>query len=221
MNKVDKDYRYERKWVFDNNFSDIYNSLLKSKFYFNNSFPDRKVNSIYFDDFSNTSVKENLDGENDKTKIRIRWYGKNSYILKRPKLELKIKKNFQNYKIIKNLDVLDGLNIKKLEDVKIISKIVNSLYKKKMIIPVSTTHYDRSYLISSNNCIRSTVDKNLKVSKFNNNFFIPIFKEFNKIILELKYQKKYDDYVRKNINNISSRFSKSSKYIYSMMNYYL
>ena len=90
-----------------------------------------------------------------------------------------------------------------------------------MIIPVSTTHYDRSYLISSNNCIRSTVDKNLKVSKFNNNFFIPIFKEFNKIILELKYQKKYDDYVRKNINNISSRFSKSSKYIYSMMNYYL
>ena len=221
MNKVDKDYRYERKWVFDNNFSDIYNSLLKSKFYFNNSFPDRKVNSIYFDDFSNTSVKENLDGENDKTKIRIRWYGKNSYILKSPKLELKIKKNFQNYKIIKNLDVLDGLNIKKLEDVKIISKIVNSLYKKKMIIPVSTTHYDRSYLISSNNCIRSTVDKNLKVSKFNNNFFIPIFKEFNKIILELKYQKKYDDYVRKNINNISSRFSKSSKYIYSMMNYYL
>tara|TARA_B100001173_G_scaffold69884_1_gene59354 strand:- start:355 stop:1020 length:666 start_codon:yes stop_codon:yes gene_type:complete len=220
MKKVSEDYRFERKWIFNNNYFDIYNSLLKSKFYFNNSFPDRRVNSIYFDDFSNTSVKENLEGENDKTKIRIRWYGKNSFILKKPKLELKIKKNFQNYKIIKNLNILDGLNIKKLENVKLISKVINSIYKKKMIIPVSTTHYDRSYLISSNNFVRSTVDKNLKFSKFNNNFFIPIFKRFNKIILEFKYQKKYDGYVRENINNISSRFSKSSKYIYSMINYY-
>lgn len=220
MKKVSEDYRFERKWIFNNNYFDIYNSLLKSKFYFNNSFPDRRVNSIYFDDFSNTSVKENLEGENDKTKIRIRRYGKNSFILKKPKLELKIKKNFQNYKIIKNLNILDGLNIKKLENVKLISKVINSIYKKKMIIPVSTTHYDRSYLISSNNFVRSTVDKNLKFSKFNNNFFIPIFKRFNKIILEFKYQKKYDGYVRENINNISSRFSKSSKYIYSMINYY-
>ena len=220
MKKVSKDFRFERKWIFNNNYFDIYNSLLKSKFYFNNSFPDRRVNSIYFDDFSNTSVKENLEGENDKTKIRIRWYGKNSFILKKPKLELKIKKNFQNYKIIKSLDILDGLNIKKLGNVKLISKIINSIYKKKLIIPVSTTHYDRSYLISSNNFIRSTVDKNLKFSKFNNNFFIPIFKRFNKIILEFKYEKKYDGYVRENIKNISSRFSKSSKYIYSMINYY-
>ena len=220
MKKVSEDYRFERKWIFNNNYFDIYNSLLKSKFYFNNSFPDRRVNSIYFDDFSNTSVKENLEGENDKTKIRIRWYGKNSFILKKPKLELKIKKNFQNFKNIKNLNILDGLNIKKLENVKLISKVINSIYKKKMIIPVSTTHYDRSYLISSNNFVRSTVDKNLKFSKFNNNFFIPIFKRFNKIILEFKYQKKYDGYVRENINNISSRFSKSSKYIYSMINYY-
>ena len=89
-----------------------------------------------------------------------------------------------------------------------------------MLIPVSTTHYDRSYLISSNSFIRSTVDKNLKVSKFNNNFFIPIFKEFNKIILELKYQRRYDEFVRGNINNISARFSKNSKYIYSIINYY-
>ena len=220
MNKIDSDYRFERKWIFNNNFFDIYNSLLKSKFYFNNSFPDRMVNSIYFDDFINTSVKENLEGENDKTKIRIRWYGKNCFILKKPRLEFKIKKNFQNYKIIKKLDILNNLNIMNFEHVKIISKTVNSIYKKKMLIPVSTTHYNRSYLISSNNLIRSTLDKNLKVSRFNNNVFIPIFKEFNKIILELKYKKQYDEYVRKNINNISSRFSKSSKYIFSMINYY-
>ena len=125
-----------------------------------------------------------------------------------------------NYKIINDLKILDNLDLRKTKNVNFITKTVNSIYKIKTLIPVSTTHYDRSYFLSSNNLVRSTLDKQLKVSKFNNDFFIPIFKKFNKIILELKYEKKYDEYVRKNINDISSRYSKNSKYIYSMMSYY-
>ena len=34
-------------------------------------------------------------------------------------------------------------------------------------------------------------------------------------VLEIKYNSKYDDYVKKNIKNISARMSKSSKYVYS------
>ena len=209
-------FRFERKWVFNNNFLEIYNNLLKSKFFFKEAFPNRIINSIYFDDFSYTSVKENLEGDNDKIKIRLRWYSKNCYVLKNPKLEIKIKKQFQNYKIIKELNILNNLNIKNIKNIKFISEKVNSIYKIKKIIPVSTTHYSRSYFISSNNLIRSTLDKDLRVSRFNNNIFIPISRNFNKIILELKYNGKYDDYVRKNINLISSRYSKNSKYIYSM-----
>jgi SPX domain protein involved in polyphosphate accumulation len=216
MISSNNNYRFERKWVFNNNFLDVYNNLLKSKFFFKEAFPNRLVNSIYFDDFNYTSVKENLEGDNDKMKIRLRWYGKNCYILKNPKLEIKIKKQFQNYKIIKKLDILNNLNIKNLKNAKFISETVNSIYNKKKIIPVSTTHYNRFYFISSNNLIRSTLDKNLSVSRVNNNIFIPVFRNFNKIILELKYSGKYDDYVRKNINLISSRYSKNSKYIYSM-----
>ncbi len=213
-------YRFERKWVFNNNFLDVYNNLLKSKFLFRTNFPDRTVNSIYFDDFKNSCVSENLAGVNEKTKFRLRWYGKNNHILKNPKLEFKVKKNFMNYKIIKDLKILNNFDLRKTKNVNFITKTVNSIYKIKTLIPVSTTHYDRSYFLSSNNLVRSTLDKQLKVSKFNNDFFIPIFKKFNKIILELKYEKKYDEYVRKNINDISSRYSKNSKYIYSMMNYY-
>ena len=213
-------YRFERKWVFNNNFLDVYNNFLKSKFLFRTNFPDRTVNSIYFDDFKNSCVSENLEGVNEKTKFRLRWYGKNNHILKNPKLEFKVKKNFMNYKIINDLKILDNLDLRKTKNVNFITKTINSIYKIKTLIPVSTTHYDRSYFLSSNNLVRSTLDKQLKVSKFNNDFFIPIFKKFNKIILELKYEKKYDEYVRKNINDISSRYSKNSKYIYSMMNYY-
>ena len=181
-------YRFERKWVFNNNFLDVYNNLLKSKFLFRTNFPDRTVNSIYFDDFKNSCVSENLEGESKKTKFRLRWYGKNNHILKNPKLEFKVKKNFMNYKIIKDLKILNNLDLRKTKNVNFITKTVNSIYKIKTLIPVSTTHYDRSYFLSSNNLVRSTLDKQLKVSKFNNDFFIPIFKKFNKIILELKYE---------------------------------
>ena len=38
--------------------------------------------------YAQQSIWGNEEGENDKTKIRIRWYGKNSFILKKPKLEI-------------------------------------------------------------------------------------------------------------------------------------
>ena len=144
-------YRFERKWVFNNNFLDVYNNLLKSKFLFRTNFPDRTVNSIYFDDFNNSCVSENLAGESEKTKFRLRWYGKNNHILKNPKLEFKVKKNFMNYKIINDLKILDNLDLRKTKNVNFITKTVNSIYKIKTLIPVSTTHYDRSYFLSSNN----------------------------------------------------------------------
>ena len=212
--------RFERKWVFANNYLDVLSKLLKSKFMFRILYPDRHINSIYFDDFSYSSVKENLDGENKKIKIRLRWYGNDNFILTNPKLEFKIKQNFMNYKVIKDLPMLNNLNIKNFNDMKFVNHTVNQFYNKKILMPVSTTNYVRSYFISSNNFIRATVDSNFKVSRFFNEFYSPIFKQFTKIILEMKYKKDYDDYVLKNIRNISSRFTKNSKYIDSIINYF-
>ena len=220
MKNLNQDLRFERKWVFTNNYLDIYNKLHKSKFGFRTMYPDRYVNSIYFDDFSYSSVRENLDGSNKKMKIRLRWYGKNNFILKKPRLEFKIKKNFMNYKIINEMPNLNNLNIKNFKEMQLVNKAVNQFYDKKILKPVSTTNYIRSYFISSNNHIRSTVDINFKVSRFFNNFYSPIFKKFSKIILEMKYKKEFDDYIMININDISSRYSRNSKYIDSMINYY-
>lgn len=220
MKNLNRDLRFERKWVFPNNYLDIYNKLHKSKFGFRNMYPDRYVNSIYFDDFSYSSVRENLDGSNKKMKIRLRWYGKNNFILKNPRLEFKIKQNFMNYKIINEMPNLNNLNIKNFEEMQLLNKVVNQFYDKKILNPVSTTNYIRSYFISSNNHIRSTVDTNFKISRFFNNFYSPIFKKFPKIILEMKYKKKFDDYIMKNLSDISSRYSRNSKYIDSMINYY-
>ena len=175
--------------------------------------PKRYVNSIYFDDNNYTSIKENLDGVNNRAKFRLRWYGKNNFVLNNPKLEIKIKKNFLNYKRIFSLKKLNNLNLKNLNHVKSINYEVNNIIKKKLLFSTITTHYERLYLISGNKKIRATIDYNLKGTNFNCYFQNPIFKVSGDVIVEFKYKKEYDNYVRSNLKKISSRFSKNSKYV--------
>ena len=73
QNKIN---RFERKWIFKSeNYLALINSLLRSELFFTNQYPQRKVNSIYFDDLNFSAIRENLDGVSNKKKIRVRWYG--------------------------------------------------------------------------------------------------------------------------------------------------
>lgn len=85
-------FRYEKKFIINNlTIPEIENLLRISNFNFKRNFYNRKVNSIYFDDYNVKSVLENLDGNNFKTKIRLRWYG-DEKIINSPILEFKKKK---------------------------------------------------------------------------------------------------------------------------------
>ena len=105
----------------------------------------------------------------------------------------------------------------KLNDVKSITNDVNKILKKNLI-PTVTTHYERLYLISFNKKIRATIDYDLKGSNFFHFNYNPVYKKARNLVLELKYGKMFDDYVRKNCGSISSRYSKNSKYVYFVMN---
>ena len=68
-------FRFERKWVFKNiDKETLLLSLLNSKLFFIEQFNERVVNSIYFDDSSFSSVRDNLAGVPDRMKTRLRWY---------------------------------------------------------------------------------------------------------------------------------------------------
>jgi len=103
--------RYERKWVFNNvNVLFLINALFRSKFLFNFQYEKRKVNSIYFDDQNYSSIRENLDGVSEKTKYRIRWYGKKNIITK-PSFEIKSKKGFETKKTFPGHFILSFLSM--------------------------------------------------------------------------------------------------------------
>ena len=109
-----------------------------------------------------------------------------------------------------NYDLLDYNHIEKIE------LLINDKFNfKHKLFAILTTHYLRSYFISSNNLVRSTVDRNLKSLLLYNNRNLNIIKEYKDIILELKYDLDLDEYVRNNLGNISARFSKNSKFVNS------
>ena len=212
-------FRYERKFIVRNiTIPELENILRYSNFSFKKSFNKRKVNSIYFDDFDTGSILENLDGNNFKTKFRLRWYGEKK-IIKNPVLELKIKESYINHKKIFEIKSLNKQYFSK----KNINNILNNLKKRyyflKNKFAISSTHYDRSYFLSSKKNIRATVDSNINYTNIRN-FSHSHFNKFSKsLILEIKYSNHDDDFVRANLKNISFRISKNSKYVNSLIEY--
>ena len=206
--------RYERKWVFNSiDHNQLFILLNRSNFLFTNQFSDRQVNSIYFDDENYSSIIQNIDGISEKKKYRLRWYG-DFKIITNPTFEIKSKKGFEVSKKNFDLPEMSNLNLLDYNDVEKIELLINNNFNfKNKLFPILTTHYLRSYFISSNKLVRSTVDRNLKSLLLYKNRNLNIIKEYEDIILEFKYDLNLDEYVRSNLGNISSRLSKNSKFI--------
>ena len=205
--------RFERKWVIKNIFvSELISALKVSKFEFIKQHENRWVNSVYYDDMFNSSIYQNLNGDQKKQKIRFRWYGDNKII--NPRLEVKkniflTTKTFK--KILFNEEKLDDNSLKKIT-VKIQSIspfLVN-------YTPKTSTHYYRHYFISKDKNIRATIDEKIYYRSINQSNIDPFKKKDFNLILELKYNKTYDEYVRKCFTkNNNLRISKNSKFINS------
>ena len=205
--------RFEKKWLFKNTFyPEVLLSLYRSKFFFRQQHTPRFINSIYFDTNNLDCINDNLDGTNIRKKFRVRWYGNNK-TLNNPNLEIKYKKNFESYKKIYLLEKFKNMDFTDINNIKLLSKYINNnILLNQNLKPINLIQYKRLYLISSNNLIRATLDYDIKSKKIIN-FLNPFFSNFRDVILELKYETNLDNYVRTNLNQMNTRYSKSSKYI--------
>ena len=214
---LDKINRYERKWLYrTNDHLTLINCLIRSNFFFNTQYSNRRVNSIYFDNSNYSSIRQNLDGVSEKQKIRVRWYGKQKQLMN-PILEIKSKKGMVTKKEIYKIKELEGLNFPDLNNLELIKNVINSKnISKNTIWPILTTNYDRQYFISNNGKVRATVDHNLHSINLKNLSQIEIVKNFSFMcVLEVKYPTNLDKYVRSNLKEITLRLSKNSKFINS------
>ena len=215
-------FRNEKKILFFENEQFIIKFLKVNGF--KEIFKERLVNSIYFDDYNLTNLLETIDGEKYRSKIRLRWYGKIKDINNNPNLKDKIKVNTKNYKIfypIKLKKAKNKINIKEIHN-----EIQGQLNKNKFIslkikntLPTSFVSYQRSYFAKSK--LRVTIDKDLKFKKFIGDRYLSENENFEKkkfLILEFKFNDESYDLIKFLSSQIPNRFTKFSKYEFSLTN---
>ena len=157
-------FRIELKDIFkqrDKTF--LERKLLLSNFGFYKPYPNRRINSLYFDSFDNSSIFESIEGSAKRVKKRLRWYGKLTSETF-ANLEYKIKnshlsrKNIQKKFCEVNPKAMNWLSFTK-------SQHWRKLTRDNYSFPASIVSYDRTYYQSANKKVRVTFDENLTFLK--------------------------------------------------------
>jgi hypothetical protein len=214
-------YRYERKFTVPDKFTlkAVEQIIKRNKTLFREVFHIRQVNNIYFDTIGYNDYFDNVLGVSDRKKIRIRWYGDTFGEIKKPVLEIKIKKGLVgdkwSYKL-KSFVLDNDFNNDKIQNIFKDSNLpLPILESAKMVTPTLLNSYSRKYFLSADNKFRVTLDFKLlyhKIGKRFNNFnFAPVSDE-NKII-ELKYGLLDDTAANAISTQFPFRLNKNSKYV--------
>ena len=222
---MSKDLRYEIKFILDSHNISIVENWIKYAAGCKKKYHDRWVNSIYFEDPMDTSIIDHISGNNNRIKVRLRWYG--NVELKEvlsPKLEYKIKNGRLSNKI--------NLTVPQLKDKilnsnqSIIRKIIvqrckknslNHYFLKKHFFSKLMTTYNRKYFENSKG-LRVTIDSKIDFRRLLLNKSINDSKKltYSKRIVELKFNPSKKDYVSKLLKELSITPKKHSKYLIGM-----
>ncbi len=218
------DCRHERKFLikeFSN--SDIENIIKSNSAIFFEIYKPRQVNNIYLDTIDLKNYHDNIAGNTNRLKIRIRWYGKSFGHISKPVLEFKIKKGEIGKKIsfpLKSFNLDKKLSKENLMKSSILKSnlplwAIESLKSMDLVLLNS---YLREYFISADKIYRLTLDSDLTFIEVNNlnNSFKNLIKDENTFILELKYSPENDIRKSQITQSFPFRLSKSSKYISGM-----
>ena len=213
--------RYERKFEVPLGHCNVISTFLLSQG-FKEIFKERKVNSIYYDDYDFSNYQNSENGIKDRTKIRARYYdsGKDGF-----NLEYKLKNDNLNWKIFKtsNPNEIGSLfpvyiagKEQLFNEIKLPSSI-NTIFKPKVLVS-----YLRKYFLSRNQNLRITIDFQIKFfsSKLSNNRIdIGIERNHFKDVLEIKYQESISsnyDFIDFLCQEFNFDLSRSSKYCYAI-----
>ena len=140
---------------------------------FHEHFPERRVNSMYFDTISDQMLFDSIYGYGNRKKIRIRYYNE----LEDIKLEQKIKKNNVGKKIMSSINPI-LLRESNFEISSFISLKVN-----QNILLKSKVSYDRRYFYNNKIDVRITLDQNISTEDLENGKM----RKFLHLIFEIKY----------------------------------
>ncbi|NQU52115.1 MAG: VTC domain-containing protein [Bacteroidetes bacterium] len=217
-------YRYERKFVANQWSRHQTEAVVKqNSAFFVSAFHPRRVNNIYFDTPGLDCYFDNLFGNGNRWKARIRWYDDIFGKAVSPILEFKIKKGLAGTK--KSFALPDFIIYKAHFDA---SELKNVFEKANLpeeiseriacLQPVLLNSYLRSYFSTFDKKFRITVDSDLEYYNLRPSWNSFNFKhsEGQKVVVELKYDMELDKEANKISTQFPFRLDKNSKFVAGM-----
>jgi SPX domain protein involved in polyphosphate accumulation len=219
-NNQSEELRHERKFLITDYSALEVEQLIKfNPACFTEIYHQRIVNNIYFDTLGFNNYFDNVEGQTERIKPRIRWYGNLFGETNNPILELKIKKGLLGKKEFYSLAsfVIDN-HFSRQQLLKAFkgNMLPNPVYDlMKSVYPTLLNSYTRNYFISADKNYRITIDKDLTFYgiSYNNSTFLNKIKNNNAVVLELKYDSKLENEAKEIANNFPFAMTKSSKYV--------
>ena len=217
--KTTSEKRIELKEVFPlRYYTKILKSIRSSSLAFRKIYPTRRINSIYYDNSSYSSMEESIEGNSLRSKKRIRWYGFEKKWVK-ASLEIKKKQGYVSWK--KKYDSIYDINTKSKKLISFLrcNNKDKEAYNLLNLDPKSIVTYDREYFGSFNKKIRITIDHNI-------NYFHQYIKDYvntnkgtklgNQIVVEIKLDHKDEDFLLQVLQDIPFTPRRFSKYCESI-----
>lgn len=216
------EYRHEYKYIIDGWNQNILLSRIEKvleRDQHSSSVGTYIVRSLYFDDYMCSLYNENLDGVDERSKYRIRYYGLNAEYMKlekKSKYRGMTKKESCTLSISEAKELISGLKtISNGNDIK--SKLINEMLMKKML-PATIVTYERIPFVYKTGNVRVTFDTNITSSTDFENFLTGDYRQrpilsLGSSILEVKWDEVLPLHIKEilEIGNLDwSGFSKYS-----------
>ena len=221
MNKGDSDSnRFERKFIIPERLTHSIEEVIKSNSaLMRKIFYPRFVNNIYFDYPSFRFYFENIDGVAERMKMRIRWYGNLTGIIKKPVLELKQKNGLTGKK---SFFTMPSFNLNDIYHPGFLSSLFKNanldIRKKNLMMSLKPTlinRYQRKYFLSLDRKFRLTIDDHLQYYPVSSPEQLSFggLKDSLCMIMELKYSPVYQPESSNLTQEFPFRVIKNSKYV--------
>ena len=196
--------RIERKFLMPQGHSSTARAFLISNG-FVETYRARMVRSVYFDTKEYSCLRDNIDGNPFRDKLRVRFYDAN---YSTARIEIKHKRNMLGYKSMIPLNGIFGTEY----DVVDATKRWSSLNVSEFLVPTARVTYLRRYYTSG--WLRATIDTDIQSEAIIGNKYITS-PGVQYEVVEFKYESMKDAEMRLLFDRIASfslRTTKSSKY---------
>ena len=216
---MDNPHRYELKFVLTPRKESAALSWLFSSSKSKKSFPDRFVNSVYYDSPQFSSLSDNLSGISDRIKYRLRWYNNvDSDVIDGVVFEKKIRTGRLNSKLRADLSNLQSSLLSSTHQ-EIREKIIHELNQPEWggiqgQLPALQVRYLRRYFVDDIG-IRYTIDTDINyfLATLPQKVFSNAGIEYQYSILEAKFPVDLKPEVKNRLRTLNITPRRHSKYV--------